>query len=128
MRTVVATTALEQEEPTLAAAIRSLAHGRMSGRFYQCLELAIPAAVQFAMWGWWRSAGWMLVVSAFGIWGICDQALERAEEERTSAEHLWFRIGRALAGPTGGLAASCLLTEAFGHLMGTIFRCIGCAG
>ena len=128
MRPVVQTTALEQDEPTLATAIRSLAHGRMSGRFYQCLELAIPAAVQFAMWGWWRSAGWMVVVSAFGIWGICDQALEQPAEERSSAGRLWLRMGRAVAGPTAGLAASCLLTEALSQLMGTIFRCIGCAG
>jgi hypothetical protein len=100
----------------------------MSGRLYQCLELAIPAATQFAIWGWWRSAGWMVVVSAFGIWGICDQALEQAVEGRSTAAALWFRIGRAVAGPAAGLAASCLLIEAISQLMATIFKCIGCAG
>jgi hypothetical protein len=134
MRTIRATqvTTPDREEPTLEAELRSLAHGCLAGRLYQCLELAMPLAVQLAVWGWWRSAGWSLVVSAFGAWGLCDQALERHAEQLsdrvTPRGARWLRAGRAVAGLAAGVTASALLMEAFGQLMGSMLRCLGCAG
>ena len=134
MRTIRATagTTADPHEPTLAAELHSLAHGHLAGRFYQGLELAVPLAIQCAVWGWWRTAGWLLVVSAFGAWGICDQQLEQLDAQATrsptSARNPLLRAGRAVAGLVAGLTASALLMGAFGWLMGAIFRCIGCAG
>ena len=117
------------EEPTLGALLRSVAYTRLPNQFYQLLQLAIPFAVQFWSYGLHRTAGWMIVVSLFGLWALCvkrlDEAVEGGVENRRSA---WARIGRAVFSGAGGALAACLALEGFVQFMSYVFRCPGCAG
>jgi hypothetical protein len=122
------------QEPTLGAALRSLASAQLPMRFYQGLQLAAPAAAQFWVWGWRRSAAWMVTASAFGIWALCQQSLRRRDEWApvVGAGAPWRRVSlvvmRRVAGLTAGLLAGGLLAERFIHVMSFVFRCPGCAG
>jgi hypothetical protein len=121
-------------EPTLGAALRSVASAQLPGRFYQGLLLAAPAASQFWVWGWKRSAGWMAVASAFGIWALCQQSLRRREEWApvVGVDSKWRRIGLHVARRSAGFAAALLagglIAELFVHVMSAVFKCPGCAG
>src|SRR3954469_22017064 len=88
------------EEPTLGALLRSVAYHRLPTQFYQMLQLAIPFAAQLWVWGWKRSAGWMVVVSLFGIWALCEHRVD--ELGAASPRAIWPRITRRLS---GGVAA-----------------------
>jgi len=114
------------EEPTLGALLRSVAYHRLPVQFYQMLQLAIPFAAQLWVWGWKRSAGWMVVVSLFGLWALFEQRVETMEEE--ARESIWPRIARRVAGGIAGLMATGLALEGFVQLMRVVFKCPGCAG
>src|SRR5262245_9011323 len=67
------------QEPTLGMLLRSAARKRLPRQFYRLLHLAIPVALQFAEFGWWRSAAWMAVISATGAWGLCEHRVVEAD-------------------------------------------------
>jgi hypothetical protein len=115
-----------EEEPTLGALLRSVAYHRLPTQFYQLLQLAIPFAAQLWIWGWRRSAGWMMVISLFGIWALCEKRVDELGE--ASPRAAWQRIGRRLAGTTAALTAAALALEGFVRVMDLVFKCPGCAG
>jgi hypothetical protein len=117
-------------EPTLGVWLRGLASAQWPGRFYQLLQLSAPAGLQLWAWGWVRSAGWMAAISAFGIWALCQQAVEQDLEEGVPgrARGIWLRIGRRSAGLVAGALALGLMGEAFVRLLSKMFNCPGCAG
>ena len=123
-----------EPEPTLATMLHGVAMAQMPARFYQGLQLAVPAAVHFWNIGARRTALWLAVVSAFGIWSLCQQAIARRESwgdatDRTSrARAFAARATRVLAGAAAALTAGALLAEAFTRLMAIVFKCPGCAG
>jgi hypothetical protein len=118
-----------REEPTLDVLLRSVAYTRLPTQFYQLLQLAIPFAFQFWSYGLYRTAGWMVVVSLFGLWALCvkrvDEQAEAAPEDRGVR---WARIGRAVFGGLGGALATALALEGFVRFMASVFHCPGCAG
>jgi len=114
------------EEPTLGALLRSIAYHRLPRQFYQLLQLAIPFAAQLWLWGWRRSAAWMVVVSLFGIWALCEQRVDELGERSPRAA--WPRIMRRLTGGTAALLGTSLVLEGFVQLMHVVFQCPGCAG
>jgi hypothetical protein len=63
------------EEPTLAAMLRAFAHDQVPSRFYLFLQLGLPWAVQFWLWGWPRTSALLFALSMFGIWALCEQAI-----------------------------------------------------
>src|SRR6185369_897845 len=65
------------DEPTLPNLLRSFAFGHFPTRFYQMLQLALPLSAQAWLLGFPRVAGWLLVLSAFGIWALAAQRMER---------------------------------------------------
>jgi hypothetical protein len=116
------------EEPTLGAMLRSVAYTRLPTQFYQLLQLAIPFAVQFWSYGLYRTAGWMIVVSLFGMWALCVKRLDRDDVDARSPRFAWLRIGRAVTSGVGGALAACLALEGFVRFMAFVFHCPGCAG
>jgi hypothetical protein len=114
------------EEPTLGALLRSVAYHQLPTQFYQLLQLAIPFAIQFWMWGWKRSAGWLVVVSLFGLWALFEQRVDALGER--SPRPLWARIGRRIAGASAALLGVGLALEGFVQLMHLVIGCPGCAG
>lgn len=124
---------IERPEPTLATAFRSLAAAQHSARFYQVLELGIPAAVQLGVWGMWRAAGWSSAVAAFGAWALFEKRVKanaRAIGLPASQLHpaRWIKAGRFVAGLIGAALAAGLTLELFVRLVNPILRCLGCAG
>jgi hypothetical protein len=115
-----------QHDPTLGALLRSAAHTRLPTQFYQLLQLAIPFGVQFWSYGLYRTAGWMAVISLFGLWALCVQRLEDADER--DVRFAWPRIGRVLTRTVGGGLAAVLAIEGVIHFLSLVFRCPGCAG
>jgi hypothetical protein len=108
--------ALVPPEPTLGALLRAAAREQLPRRFYRVLHLAIPVALQFGELGWWRPAAWMVVVSAFGAWGLCEH---RTFEASTMGwKRPWSRVGRFVAGLVGGSLFAGLLLELFLRVLG----------
>ena len=114
------------EEPTLGALLRSVAYHRLPTQFYQLLQMAVPFAGQLWVWGWRRSAGWMVVVSLFGIWALCEQRVDAVGDQSRRA--IWPRRARRLAGAVAALMATGLALEGFVQLTRVLFGCLGCAG
>jgi hypothetical protein len=121
------------DEPTLPNLLRSFALGHVPTRFYQLLQFALPLSAQAWLLGFPRVAGWLLVLSALGIWALAAQRMERdslavdvyAVETHPSKI---ARIARRLAGFTAGAVAGGLAVEAFVNLLSVVFKCPGCAG
>ena len=123
-----------EPEPTLATMLHGVAMAQMPARFYQGLQLAVPAAVHFWNIGARRTALWLAVVSAFGIWSLCQQAIARRESwnseigRESRVRTLATRATRVLAGAAAAVIAGGLLAEAFTRVMAIVFKCPGCAG
>jgi hypothetical protein len=115
-----------QPEPTLGELLRSIAYRRLPAQFYQLLQLAIPLAFQAWAWGWKRTAGWLVVVSLFGIWALLERRSD--DDDRTAAGRFLVRLGRRASGATAALLAGGLVFEAFLHVMRILFNCARCAG
>jgi hypothetical protein len=115
-----------KDEATLGALLRSLPATKLPAQFYQLLQLAIPFAFQFWSYGWYRTAGWMIVTSLFGVWALCVQHLE--DTDAHDRRFVWQRIGRTVAKSAGGTLAAVLLVEGFVRFLSFVFRCPGCAG
>ncbi|MEP6491848.1 MAG: hypothetical protein ABJF01_04180 [bacterium] len=115
-----------RDDQTLATLLRSIADTRLPTQFSQLLQLAIPFAVQFWSYGLHRTAGWMVVVSLFGLWALAVKRLDGTDER--DVRFTWARIGRYLTGRVGTGLAAVLTVEAVIRFMTFVFRCPGCAG
>jgi hypothetical protein len=104
-------------EPTLGALATRLVRTTVPRRLYQLFHLALPVAVDLAMRGWWRGAGWSLAVSAFGAWGLADHWLAESAADNP-ARARWVRVARAVAGALAAVPPIVLLLEAFLRLLG----------
>ena len=129
MRSVTST----EDEPTLPNLLRSFAFGHFPTRFYQMLQLALPLAAQAWLTGFPRVAGWLFVLSAFGIWALSAQRMERDSlavdvYDVDAPPSKLARVARRLAGFTAGALAGGLAIEAVVRLLGVVFKCPGCAG
>ena len=104
-------------EPTLAALATRLVRTAVPRRLYQVFSLALPVAIDLAMRGWWRSAGWSLAIASFGAWGLADHWMaESAADNPTRAR--WVRVVRVVAGALAALPPVVLVLEAFLRLLG----------
>jgi hypothetical protein len=94
----------------------------------------VPLAFQLWSWGWHRTAGWLAVASAFGVWALAQQRLEGhaeaddAQLSATSPLRQAWRVARRVAAVGGSLITLALLLEGFTQLMAIVFKCPGCAG
>lgn len=104
-------------EPTLGVLASSLVRATLPRRLYQVLHLALPVAIDFGMRGWWRSAGWMLALAAFGAWGLADQWLSEFATDHP-ARARWVRVARFVAGGLTVVPPIVLLLEQFVRLLG----------
>ncbi len=130
MRKAVIARDAPRDEATLSAALHSLALSHLPSQFYLGLQLALPAAVQFWAWGWHRSAGCMVVASAFGIWALGEQALDQAGDT-TMGNGPPGRLARAVhwtSGLVAGGLTAVLLLDLVLRFLGVVFKCPGCAG
>ena len=104
-------------EPTLAALATRLVRTTVPRRLYQIFHLALPVAVDLAMRGWWRGAGWSLAISAFGAWGLADHWLAESAADHPSRAR-WVRVARVVAGGLAIVPPIVLLLEAFLRVLG----------
>ena len=122
-----------EDEPTLPNLLRSFAFGHFPTRFYQMLQFALPLSAQAWLSGFPRVAGWLLVLSAFGIWALSAQRMERDSlavdvYDVDARPSTFARVARRLAGFTAGALAGGLAIEAVVKLLSVVFKCPGCAG
>jgi hypothetical protein len=104
-------------EPTLGALATRLVRTTVPRRLYQVFHLALPCAIDFAIRGWWRGAGWSLAIAAFGAWGLADHWLaESAADDPSRAR--WVRVVRAISGTLTVVPPLVLLLYAFLTLLG----------
>ena len=104
-------------EPTLAALATGLVRRTVPRRLYQILQLALPFAIDFAMRGWWRGAGWSLAVASFGAWGLADHWLAESASDNP-ARAGWVRVVRVIAGGLAVVPTVALMLEMFLRLLG----------
>ena len=104
-------------EPTLGALATRFVRTTVPRRLYQLLHLALPVAIDVAMRGWWRTAGWSLALAAFGAWGLADRWLAESAADNPSRAR-WVRPVRLVAGGLAVLPPIVLLLEAFLRLLG----------
>ena len=104
-------------EPTLGALATRLVRRTLPRRLYQLFHLALPVAIDFAVRGWWRGAGWSLAIAAFGAWGLADHWMAESADENP-ARARWVRVIRVLAGGFATVPPIVLLLEAFLRLLG----------
>lgn len=115
---------------TLVVELRDIAIRHVPARFYQLLQLALPAAISLWSFGWHRSAASMIVAGAFGVWALCEQRLDATSDADMGdpPPGRWFSIVHRSAAVVGGLTAVVLALELFIRLMTKIAACPGCAG
>ena len=104
-------------EPTLSVTLSEQVRNAVPERLAQLLHLALPLAVQFAVFGWWRSAGWALAISAFGSWGLMGRWLE-SSASRGSRWRGVARAARVVAGTLSSALPILFLLELFLRLVG----------
>ena len=119
-----------ETDGTLVAGLHAFAIGHVPARFYLALQLAAPAAAQCWAWGWRRSAASMVLVSAFGVWALCEQILAHVGDTDMGNPKpgLGFRFAHRTAGLLAGTLAAGLVFELFVRIMSVVFKCPGCAG
>ena len=100
-------------EPTLGAVATRFVRTTVPRRLYQLLQLMLPVAVDAAMRGWWRTAGWSLAIAAFGAWGLADRWLAESAAENPSYAR-WVRGIRVVAGALAAVSAVLLAAGALG--------------
>ena len=123
-------TAPSPSDATLVAELHAFAVRHVPARFYQALQLALPAAVSLWSLGWHRSAAAMIVVGAFGVWALCEQRLDHASDADMGdpPPSAWFPVVHRSAAIVAGLTAGVLALELFIRMMTKIAACPGCAG
>ena len=104
-------------EPTLGALATRLVRATVPRRLYQLFHLALPVAIDLAMRGWWRGAGWSLAVASFGAWGLADRWLAESASDNPSRARL-VRPVRVIAGVLAVAPPIVLLLDAFLRLLG----------
>lgn len=104
-------------EPTLGALATRFVRTTVPRRLYQLFHLALPVAIDLAMRGWWRGAGWSLAIASFGAWGLADHWMAESARDNPSRAR-WVRVLRAIAGVLAVVPPIVLLLEAFLHLLG----------
>ena len=104
-------------EPTLGVLASQLVRSTVPRRLYQVLQLALPVAIDLAMRGWWRGAGWALAVASFGAWGLADRWLAESAADNPSRAR-WVRVVRFISGALAALPPIILLLEQFVRLLG----------
>ena len=104
-------------EPTLSVLATHLVRTTVPRRLYRLLHLALPVAVDLAMRGWWRGAGWSLAIAAFGAWGLADRGLVESSADHP-ARARWVRVARFVAGGLAAIPPIILLLEQFIRLLG----------
>lgn len=104
-------------EPTLGALATHFVRTTVPRRLYQVLHLALPVAIDFAMRGWWRGAGWSLAIASFGAWGLADHWLAESAADNPSRAR-WVRVVRVIAGGLAAVPPVILVLEAFLRLLG----------
>src|SRR5438034_11158043 len=115
--------AKQASEPTLGSFLQRAAFAQLPARFYGLLQVSLPFAFQFWTWGWRRTAGWLVVASAFGLWALAQQQLEGyADADGLPLPASWFplrlwRLARGAAAVLGSLITLGLLLEGFAQLM-----------
>ena len=105
-------------EPTLGTLATRLVRTTVPRRLYQVLHLALPVAIDFAMRGWWRGAGWSLAIASFGAWGLADHWLAEWGADNPSRAR-WVRVVRVIAGGLTIIPPVVLVLEAFLRLLGS---------
>ena|SRR5215207_7302517 len=104
-------------EPTLGALATRLVRTTVPRRLYQLFHLALPVAIDLAMRGWWRGAGWSLAIASFGAWGLADRWLADSAAFNPSRAR-WVRVVRVIAGGLAILPPIALLLDAFLNVLG----------
>lgn len=104
-------------EPSLSVTLSEQVRAALPGRLPQLLQLAFPLALQFAVLGWWRSAGWAFAIAAFGTWGLADRWLTGTDSQASAWRGL-VRAGRVLAATLSAVALTAVVLEGFMRLMG----------
>jgi hypothetical protein len=104
-------------EPTLGALATHFVRTTVPRRLYQVLHLALPVAIDFAMRGWWRGAGWSLAIAAFGAWGLADHWMAESAADNPSRAR-WVRVVRVIAGGLAVIPPVVLVLESFLRLLG----------
>lgn len=105
-------------EPTLGALVTRFVRTTVPRRLYQALHLALPFAIDFAVRGWWRAAGWSLAIAAFGAWGLADRWLAERTPDTARRATIVVRASRVVAGILATVPPALLLLEAFLRLLG----------
>jgi len=119
---------------TLGEILRRAVYAQLPSRFYGTLQLSMPLAAQFWIWGWRRTAGWLVVASAFGIWALGQQQIDGYADAADFAPlagripSLVWRLVRRVGAVVGSLTALVLLLEGFAQVMAIVFKCPGCSG
>ena len=104
-------------EPTLGALTTRFVRTTVPRRLYQLLHLALPVAIDVALRGWWRTAGWSLAIAAFGAWGLADRWLADSAADNPQRAR-WVRGVRIVAGMLAVVPPAILVLEAFLRLLG----------
>lgn len=117
-RSVNAANGDQRSEPTLAALATRFVRTTVPRRLYQVFSLVLPIAVDLAMRGWWRSAGWSLAIASFGAWGLADHWMAESAADNPSRAR-WVRVVRVLAGTLATVPPIVLVLEAFLRLLGS---------
>jgi hypothetical protein len=104
-------------EPTLGMLATRLVRTTVPRRLYRVLHLALPFAIDFAMRGWWRGAGWSLAVASFGAWGLADHWMAESAVDNPGRGR-WVRVARVVAGTLAAVPPVVLVLDAFLRLLG----------
>jgi len=119
---------------TLDEILRRSVYAQLPSRFYGMLQLCLPLAAQCWSWGWHRTAGWLMVASAFGLWALAQQQIDgyadAGDDRPLNGPRLGmaWRGARRMGGLVGSLTALALLLEGFAQVMAVVFKCPGCSG
>jgi hypothetical protein len=111
---------------TLDELLHSVAYTKLPTQFYGLLQLAIPAAAELWHYGWYRSAGWMVVASLYGIWALCAKRIDEAEPD----EHVspWWRVGRSVTKGLGLSLAGVLAIATILRILSFTLHGLCCSG
>lgn len=122
-------------QATLGELLEGTAYAQLPSRFYGMLQLCLPLAVQCWMWGLPRTAGWLAVISAFGLWALARQrthghadAIDESSALTSARSHRGWRFLRSVAATGGSIGALVLILEGFARILAQVFGCPGCAG